>query len=326
MKSIISGTGKASLDDMKLVILIDGNNTVTAKSGSTTKTAIGTKDTFGFTDIASGTWTISATNGSETVSQSVIVGSTKQVIRMFYNVIPQFTYTGNYAIVDDLDNPITQSSNNWKIKFLTSGTLTFSDLRGAKDGIDIFLVGGGGGSPYGYIGESEPMTGGGGSGYTRTINNFKINYNTEYEIEIGSGGSEGLKANETGKKGGSSIAFGSTASGGKPSSNTRGGNGGSGGSGSGISNGGGIDGNDGGNGEYPSWAGGKGQRSTPGPNGETGSTREFGEETGILYATGGYANRHMNPIQNTGNGGDGSRSGDKGYAGASGIVIIRNKR
>lgn len=64
---------------------------------------------------------------------------------MTFSTIPAFTYTGDYEIVDDNDNPITTSSGNWKIRFLTSGTLKITDLRGAENGIDVFLAGGGGG-------------------------------------------------------------------------------------------------------------------------------------------------------------------------------------
>ena len=40
-------------------------------------------------------------------------------------------------------------------------------------------------------------------------------------------------------------------------------------------------------GTVDSVAGGSGQRAVPGPNGERGSTREFGESSGVLYAGGG---------------------------------------
>ena len=52
--------------------------------------------------------------------------------------IPKFTYTGNYQFIDD-------GSGNWRIKFLSSGTLTFTSLGNARKGIDVFLVGGGAG-------------------------------------------------------------------------------------------------------------------------------------------------------------------------------------
>ena len=47
---------------------------------------------------------------------------------------PSFTYTGQYTEVDD-------GGGNWRIKFLTSGTLKLKN----KITVDVFLVGGGGG-------------------------------------------------------------------------------------------------------------------------------------------------------------------------------------
>ena len=39
-------------------------------------------------------------------------------------VLPTFTYTGEYEIVNDDDTPYTEGNKNWKIRFLTSGKLT----------------------------------------------------------------------------------------------------------------------------------------------------------------------------------------------------------
>ncbi len=57
---------------------------------------------------------------------------------------PNFTYTGNCAVIDD-------GNNNWRVKFLTSGTLTFHNLINASNGIDVFLVGGGGSGGSGIV-------------------------------------------------------------------------------------------------------------------------------------------------------------------------------
>ena len=51
---------------------------------------------------------------------------------------PEFTYTGEYEFIDE-------GEGSWRIKFKTSGRLTFTNLGSAQNGIDIFLVGGGGG-------------------------------------------------------------------------------------------------------------------------------------------------------------------------------------
>ena len=235
--------------------------------------------------------------------------------------VPAFTYTGTYKVVDDDNNEITDLdswNDNWKIKFLTSGTLTINDLNGAENGIDVFLVGGGagGGSSYWYEirnGWGGDATGyGGGGGYTKTIKNVSIDKGTAYSIVIGSGGG-------VGKNGGASSGFGYTANGGS------GKNGGSGGGREGIvyRNSGGSGGS---NGSDSSCRTGYGQGTT---------TREFGEPTGALYSPGG--------------GGGGSAAWDGGYVsggsrgagltgtnsgaggngsggGASGIVIIRNTR
>lgn len=72
-------------------------------------------------------------------------------------------------------------------------------------------------------------------------------------------------------------------------------------------------------------SGGYGQISVPGPNGETGNTREFGESTGDLYSGGGGGTAasgsaglpgEVTTATNSGRGGG-------GVAGEDGIVIIR---
>ena len=200
--------------------------------------------------------------------------------------IPKFNYTGTYVYIDDGDG-------NWRIKFLTSGVFTFT-----KDVIvDVFLVGAGGG------GKSDSVSGGGGGGYTKTEKSVAITKNTQYTIEIGVSG-ESIN-------GGNTSAFGVTAEGGKKggSSFGNGGNGGSGGGGFGAT--GGIDGADGSTNSL--YRGGKGQGTT---------TREFGESTGTLYASGGsgVSNGATAGANNTGDGGDIEK------AGGSGIVVIRNTR
>lgn len=215
--------------------------------------------------------------------------------------IPQFSYTGNSKIIED--------GRNWKIKFLTSGTLTLAEERN----VDVFLVGGGGG------GGTTGITGGaGGGGYTTTQKGIKAKQGVAYQITIGAGGKNG----SPGVAGGSTSAFGFTAAGGKGA--VTGGYGGAGGSGGGGS--GGIGGSDGTNGE-PSSMGGTGQGRT---------TREFEEGNGDLYAGGGSGGSasgaapgggggaRQGGIVNTG-GGSGGLVPDGTYGG-SGIAIIRNAR
>lgn len=233
--------------------------------------------------------------------------------------LPAFTYTGDYAIVDD-------GSGDWRVKFLTSGTLTFTKNPGS---IDVFLVGGGG-SGYGS---------GGGGGYTKTQKGIAVELNKPYTIIVGAGGSGGTY-------GGATSAFSATANGGKssgtqyPSSGNYQNNGADGGSGGGATAGGagGSDGSDGGAVTSIGAVGGIGQHTT---------TREFGETTGDLYAGGGggryvqglgnstpgkggaggggdgSATKGINGVVNTGGGGGG---GPSDGSGGSGIVIIRNSR
>ena len=103
--------------------------------------------------------------------------------------IPMFSYTGNYQIVDDNDYVIDNVYSyigNWKIKFLSSGTLTFSSLDCAVDGIDAFVVGGGGNGMGGttYTGNSAGG-GGGGGGSAITISRLSISTGTSYSIVVG---------------------------------------------------------------------------------------------------------------------------------------------
>ena len=90
-----------------------------------------------------------------------------------------FTYTGEYEVLDDSDALGTW----WRIKFKTSGKLII-----LKKFIgDIFLVGGGGGTSS-INGTYCAGSGGGGGGYTKTVSNIEFTENTEYEILIGNGG------------------------------------------------------------------------------------------------------------------------------------------
>ena len=282
---------------------------VTCTNGKKTFTVTTDENGDAIFKLAKGTWTITAEKSGVSVLQNVTVAE-DCTVNIDLNQIPAFTYTGTYKIVDDNDNDnaITSTIGNWKIRFLTSGTLKFTDLKGAANGIDVFLVGGGG---HG-VRNSESIGGaGGGGGYTRTIRNVTLSTNATYTITVG--GSAG-----------NTSAFGYTAGAGKTSdSGYRGGDGGSGGAVFDKSPG--SDGGDGG--VYSSssnWRGGYGQKSVAGPNGETGTTREFGESGKTVYSTGGYGQSTASGAANTGNGGGGHKSGSG--SGGSGIVIIRNKR
>ena len=311
-----------------IIIETETGSIVNISKNNITKTCEGISGFWIFSDLVTGEWTVSCTKDTLTVNETIIVEDEKiSYIKINFNKIPTFTYTGNYEIVNDNDEYIDTSITNWKIRFLTSGTLTFTELKGAEDGIDVFLVGGGAGgassTEYYYCG------GGGGGGYTATHKNVPVVANTEFQIVIGSGGSPN-------NVGGNTSAFSFTASGGYPgtssdSKNINGGDGGSGG-GSGWGSFGGTNGSNGVN--YDSnHAGGKGQISKPGPNGETGNTCEFGEYGATIYSNGGESSA-VSAIcyqaENTGNGGRGDGvqqvSAITAEYGSSGIVIIRNAR
>lgn len=303
-----------------------GALTVTAPAGATVtvskdgKTKTKTADAFGvavFKGLSTGDWTVSASDGTQTARKTVTITADYEVT-MGFSTIPDFVYTGDYEIVNDSDEPITASQDNWKIRFLTSGTLTFSALNGAEGGIDVFLVGGGGGggtykSGTGNIGYG----GGGGGGYTNTVRVSGLETGKQYPIVVGAGG--------TGADGGASTGFGGTAAGGKASGvASAGGAGGSGGGGGGATSGGagGEDGADG--------TSGTGNLSKAGGAGQGTTTREFGESSGRLYSHGGKGAKSgegaVSVDNNTGNGGNGTGTGSTSRPGGSGIVVIRNAR
>lgn len=259
-------------------------------------------------------------------------GSGIVVIRNSRNVVgkekisrfPQFTYTGEYEVIDD---GINKEVQNWRIKFKTDGVLTFTKVI---DEIDIFLVGGGGAG-----GGAETTNSGGGGGYTNTIMGIPVEAGVSYTIDIGAGGT--AKSGSAGERGKTTSAFEYSAKGGYGGGNWNsavgGGDGGSGGGATGgkqnvsavVAGKGGSNGGNGGSSSY--WSGGEGQGST---------TREFGEDSGDLYAGGGGgASSAGNGTGGAGGGGNADRAGTpntggggggKIKSGGSGIVVIRNSR
>lgn len=248
--------------------------------------------------------------------------------------MPSYTYTGSCT-------PITDE-NGWRLKFFTSGTLTLN----RKISADIFCVGGGG---AGAVGVSN-YGGGGGGGYTTTALNQELAAGT-YEIVVGAGAAVGAE------RGGTTSAFGCSAAGGYSAVKGEkvGGNGGSGGGAAGsastasaATNVGGSNGSDGGSYQTSS-------EIRQGGTGQVGSTREFGEDSGTLYAGGGGGSASAATVAGgeggggngggvttggtlfaatdgeagTGGGGGGFYNRNSIYtagAGGSGIVVIRNAR
>lgn len=220
--------------------------------------------------------------------------------------IPDFSYTGTYAIVDDGDG-------NKRVKFFTSGTLIMSRTCV----VDAFYVGGGAGGGGGYI----YQTGGGGGGYTATHHTITLTANVEYPIVIGAGGS-GTKTT-VGGNGGETSAFGFSISGGA------GVNGGSGGGSSGRSSvaahnaQGGAGGSDGGNGAMSyNYVGGTGGTSELHYNGvgQGTTTREFGEPDGELYSGGGGGGALAYDSSDKSIGGNGGAGGPSAVGGVGGTA------
>lgn len=257
-------------------------------------------------------------------------------IKLSYNTIPKFTYTGNYKIVNDSGNTITETTSGWNIYFLTSGVFKCTKLNGATKGIDLFVVGGGGngGNPANTTAGGRTYTsggGGGGGGYRESSLGLTLKEGTEYQITIGGSG-------------GSTSAFGSKVNGGGNGSTgtidnyASGGSGGSSGGQGGYNAVNGTSGEDGSYpfGEYSSTAkrygpGGGGGRGYNGRSGDLGSVGLGGKDGGGKGNSSGSNSSYAKATANSGGGGGGgsTNAGTVWYmpgAGGSGIVIIRNKR
>lgn len=206
-------------------------------------------------------------------------------------IYPQYTYTGQHILVKD-------DADHWRIKFFTSGTLTW---LGEDTEIDLFLVGGGGG---GKLQSAASGASGGGGGYTKTVKKIRITKNQTIQIVIGAGG--------TAQTNGGSTSFGdNSVDGGQAGQYNKGGDGGSGGGGGtnttpvgSEDSKAGDGGSDGKNGN----AGISGSVKDPGGNGQGTTTREFGEPDGDLYSGGGGGmayTGHSSYKAYGGNGGDG---------------------
>ena len=220
-----------------------------------------------------------------------------------------FTYTGNYILVDD-------ENNNWRLKFITSGVFTpVKDIL-----VDIFLVGAGAG---GGGGTSSLNGGGGGSGYVGTHKSIVLYANVSINVIIGAGGAGGVNA--VGSPGGS-TSFGTFVvnGGGNGAGVDSGGSGGSGGGVGGSNDAlfqaiGGNGGNGGSNG-----ASGNSSNKTSGTIGigSNISLTEFGEDGAELYSGAGggacgYGNGGPGLAGNGGAGGTTSLSAGGGIVDAN---------
>lgn len=341
------GTGTKSI----LIVTAPTGSTVTVTKGSAAKTATEKNGEWWFKGLENGEWTIRAELDGQSATEVFNItqfGVYRKPIS--YRMTPEFSYTGDYEIVQDDDTPIEDFASwkgNWKIRFLTSGDFNLTKMHGFSGKIDVFLVGGGGsGSATGW--SDYDGCGGGGGGYTTTGKNLNVEEGKTYPIRIGSGGVGATVNSPGGKSGGETTGFEITAKGGQGGDNYDGGAGGSGGgTGEYESNTpAGDGGTDGGN-------GGVGNQVSGGAKGQGTSTREFGEPSGKLYAGGGggchYEGTGRSGKGGAGGGTDGARnsasakantgggSGGSGLQGGShegvssgdggsGIVIIRNAR
>ena len=224
----------------------------------------------------------------------------------------KFTYTGDYVVRKD-----------GVVELLTSGTIVFLEPKV----IDLFMVGGAG------AGGSDARNtvvgcGGGGGGYTRTVRNYSVTPNTQYNVIIGAG-AEASRTVDKPASGSTSFGDFSVVGGGSVQLNrsssadyTVGANGGSGG-GCGLyskSTGGGG-GSDGG-------SGGLGSGTGLPASGQGFTTKEFGEPTGKLYAGGGGGGTYISAqspvyaLGGAGGGGDGAwgAGADRTQAAGAGVA------
>lgn len=264
-------------------------------------------------------------------SEVTTISDDKQTVNVSlkYVTVPEFTYTGTYKIVNDDGEPLTSTDSDWMIMFNTTGNLRFTKLNGAANGIDVFVLGGGGNGGETYVKTVGSTVycaggGGGGGGHRSSSFNVQVNNTTPYEIVIGGSG-------------GSSSAFGVSASGGsnggsgRASGATGGGEGGDGGSKGGN---GGYNAGEGSNGEDGTYAfmGTSGYLFGAGGGGGYGYNGEVNENGPMNYGgKDGGGNSGENGHANSGGGGGGenqiSQYSTSGIGkGGSGVVIIRNKR
>ena len=256
-----------------------------------------------------------------------------QVANVIPETLPVYTFTGQHLLLDD-------GNGDWRIKFLSSGVLTWlsNNLK-----IDLFLVGGGSSGDTG--GDSIRPYNGGCGGFTKTVKSIDLNKNDRINIYVGAGGEATTGTSPSYNGGGKSSFAEYEANGGTVSS------GGSGGGAGGLNTNsvytdGGDGGSDGEDGETLSKSG----YSRPGGTGQKSTTTEFGEPGTDLYsggggggsvtmlagqggqgtpvlAGGGAAGKWGYPGGGYGGGGGGSAAiGSAPGKGAQGIVIIRNAR
>lgn len=296
-------------------------STCTAIDGTTTLAAPDTSGVWVCVVPNAGTWTVQCSYDGYMDTKTVSITSNGQDVSVTFisRYAPKVTYTGDYKIVNG-------DTENWTIRFLTSGTLTFQSTPPA---IDVFCVGGGAGGQRNEDSGYGTRAPGGGGGYTKTKKNVSVEKDQSYAITIGAGGAgKGyVSLGSYGNDGGTTTAFGVSASGGRAAYSTYGVTpGGNGGSGGGKADEKSNGGSDGGNGTGSSSSQGRGQGSTTRAFGESGGELFAGGGAGFAYGSGGRGgaggggDAGKSGTVNTGGGGGGSTAPGNG---GSGIVIIR---
>ena len=196
-------TVKAEWTQNTYTLTYNSNGGSTCNPASITKVenaAWGTLCTPTRTGYIFGGWKSGTTTVTETSIATANITVTAQWTLL--HTLPIFTYTGSYQLVTDNDTVIASGTNNkvtipssystytgnWKIRFLTDGTLTFHELRSAANGIDAWLVGGGGngGTSYGKQAGNHGYSagGGGGGGGEMVMKTLNVSESTNYTIDV----------------------------------------------------------------------------------------------------------------------------------------------
>lgn len=246
-------------------------------------------------------------------------------------VIPDFTYTGEYLLVNE-------EGGNWKLYLITSGTFT----PNVNMTVDVCLFGGGQGGRGGYSNASGWASGGapGQPGPSTTVMNYILEAGVAYAVIIGAGGDGSTNGINAASPGGSTSFAAITINGGtdnngitgpapefgeegQPTQAAIGGHGG-------TSVAAGTPGGDAGS-EFapePGGYGGAGGPNTaqPGGTGSRGATGgQPGRNNGNQLATGGGGGG--GGFGASGGGGGGSynfKTPGAGGTGAPGVAILRN--
>ena len=280
----------------------------------------------------------SSASGTSSTTVSSFTGGTTYYFRAFsYAIkdIAEWVHATSYTA--------TATTTKGMQTFTSSGIFTVPDNVRS---IDVFLVGGGGGGQGGgpYSGSGG---GGGGGGYTNTIKSLSVTPGQTFSIIVGAGGAGGAALGGNGYAGGSTSFDSYSASGGERGVSRAGGSGGGSGTSNSWGTAAGNGGSNGDNGGTAKSTGGVGQGTT---------TRAFGESSGTLYSGGGGGGgNYQNGVTarglggsggggngsdafaggsvgtaNTGGGGGGgyyyggsTSGGGDGFAGGSGICIVR---